>query len=122
MALIRFEFTPEENVRIIPMPICSRYQLISLTIEATSLIGLVEAIRKMRIFFRFDYGATRYHAESQVYHLSQYLWVTDQLINVIDFENEILKTKAGCTAGSVAIADAVFPPVTRMILVLEDFT
>ncbi|NVK65688.1 MAG: hypothetical protein HWE22_13935 [Flavobacteriales bacterium] len=122
MALIQFDFTPEENVKSFPKPIHGKYELISLEIEADSMEGLAEAIRKMRIYFRFDFGSNYSSKGTATYHLSKYIIAVDQLNYTINFNSEEIieiDPKHTCTNAIASIMDNVEVPVIKMTLTLN---
>lgn len=120
MAQINFEFSPDDNVKSFPKPISGKYEMQQLVIEANSLIGLADAIRKMRIYFRFDFGSPA-KCDTKIFNLSQYIFVTDELTNTIDFNDVVIEitSKHTCTSAIVSIQDNIETPVTKMILTLN---
>lgn len=120
MPEIQFVFTPGDNVKPFPKPISGKYELMKLVIEAESLTGLIEAIRKMRIYFRFDFGSTA-KCDTKVFHLSKYIFAMDTLLTTIDFNNLIIEInpKYNCTNAIVSIQDEVVAPVIKMTLILN---
>lgn len=122
MTEIQFEFTPEDNVKEIPKPISGKYELVNILIEADSLDGLTDAIRKMSIYFRFDFGST-YHNFSVSYQLSKYVLAMDSLIYTIEFDEKVLEitSEKTCTNAIVSIIDNVLAPVSKLTLTLRNF-
>lgn len=121
MPEISFEFTPEDNTQKFPKPIIGKYKLKTLTIEADSTKGLSEAIRKMRIYFRFDFFGDSNRNFAVSFPLLEHLLIADELITVIEFEDEIIimDPKYKCTNAVVSIQDEIYPPVTKMVLTME---
>jgi len=120
MSEILFEFTPGNNTQSFPKPINGDYELKTLVIEANSIEELAKAVRKMRIYFRFDFGSPL-HNFTKTYHLSNYIIGIDSLVYTIEFENEVIEitTKAKCTNAIASIQDDVIAPVTKMTLTLN---
>ena len=117
---IQFVFTPGDNKKHFSTLISGTYQLVNLVIEASSINGLIKAIRSIRIYFLFNFGAPGNNVTA-TYHLSKYIWVTDSLINEINFKEEflVIDPKWNCTGASVTILEDVKSPVTRMTLTLN---
>lgn len=120
MPEIKFVFTEEDNEKKFPTPISETYELVSLQIEANSLEGLVKAIHSMRIYFCFNFGTPKNNYAFS-YHLSKYLWVTESIVNTINFKDEIIEidSKYECTSGRVSIQNDVELPVVKMTLILN---
>lgn len=120
MSQIQLEFTPEDNIKSFPEPISGKYEMQQLVIEATSLKGLTEAIREMRIYFRFDFGSPL-HNFTRTYHLSNYIFGMDSLNYTIKFNEKALEItpNSKCTQAVASIQDEVLAPVTKMTLILN---
>lgn len=120
MPEIQFVFVPGDNVKSIPKPLSGKFELGKLVIEADDLSGLTDAIRCMRIYFRFDFGSpVRFDAKS--IHLSKYIFATDALVTTINFNDLILEIdqKNICNNASVSIQDEIKAPVVKMTLTLN---
>lgn len=120
MPLIELEFTPENNTENFPLPISGTYELKTLVIEADTVEGLTEAIRKMRIYFRFDFGSPKRNFAYSC-HLNKHLIIAAELPTEIEFDDEFIEIdpKHNCTNAEVSIQDDIYAPVTKMTLTIE---
>lgn len=120
MADVELVFTPEKDNEYFPKPLSGKYKLVSLEINASDLDGLLEAIRQMKIYFRFDYGS-KSGENSKTIPLSNYVIGIDTKDYIINFRTEeiVSDPKKICTNIHVAIINEVLAPVTKMTLTLN---